>query len=197
MGLPQPTCDEATSDSGERLSFEGVFARYADFVWRSVRRLGLDEVTAEDALQEVFLVVHRRLDDFEGSSSLQTWLFGIAIGVVRNHRRSVRRQRIDAGGRAAMEELPADVAEQPDEQTEQARATQLLYALLDKLDDDKREVFVMAELEQMRGTEIAAATGLNLNTVYKRLRAARREFDQAVSRWRAHAVFANQVGRTS
>ncbi len=197
MGLPQPAACEPAPDSGEVLGFEAIYDRYADFVWRSLRRLGLDEAAAEDAFQEVFVVVHRRLDAFEGRSSLKTWLFGIAIGVVRNLRRSQQRKRIDTHERAdhALEAVKDDASEQPDERTDRARAVRLLYALLDQLDDDKREVFVMAELEQMRGTEIAALTGLNLNTVYARLKSARTQFEQAVARHRARATFAE--GRSS
>jgi len=191
---PQPALDRPAHESDDKLSFDTIYDRYAEFVWRSARRLGLDEATAEDALQEVFVVVHRRLGDFEGRSSLKTWLFGIVLGVVRNQKRALQRKRIDASERAAnvLEQLQANVADQPDAQAERARAVQLLYALLDKLDDEKREVFVMAELEQMRGTEIAAATDTNLNTVYGRLKAARAEFNQAVSQWRARAAFGEQ-----
>ena len=194
MGMSAPNLDtdddgvvDEVSGHGE-LAFEEVYDHYADFVWRSIRRLGVPESGAEDVLQEVFMVVHRRLDDFEHRSSLRTWLFGIVLGIARNHRRSTRRKRIDASEQAAeaLDRIAADEADHPDAQTDRARAVRLLYALLDKLDDDKREVFVMAELEGMRGTEIAAATELNLNTVYARLKAARKEFDQAVSRLRAH-----------
>ncbi len=198
MGLPQPSVEPLASNE-ESLDFESIYERYADLVWRTVRRLGLDEATAEDALQEVFLVVHRRLSEFEGNSSVKTWLVGIAVRVVRNQKRGARRKRIDASERATeiLETLPGDVAEQPDSQTEQARAVKLLYSLLEQLDDDKREVFVMAEFEQMRGTEIAAATGMNLNTVYKRLKAARKQFERAVSRWCAYTTFGERVGRNS
>lgn len=165
--------------------FEDVYDQYAAFVWRSARRLGVADAALEDVVQEVFLVVHRRLGDFEGRSSLKTWLFGIALGVVRNHRRSQRRKRIDASRQASDVLERVAGGDQPDETTERARALKLLHALLDQLDDDKREVFVMAELEQMRGTEIAALTGLNLNTVYARLKAARQAFNQAVARVRA------------
>jgi RNA polymerase sigma-70 factor (ECF subfamily) len=183
MGLPQPAFEEPAPDSGELLSFEAIYDRYADFVWRSLRRLGLDETAAEDGLQDVFLVVHRRLDDFEGRSSIKTWLFGIAIGIVRNHRRTQRRKGTDQVVEDALERIVAE-GEPPDEQAERARAVRLLYTLLDALDDDKRVVFVMAELEQMRGPEIAAATGINLNTVYSRLNAAKADFERAVTRWR-------------
>lgn len=169
----------------EPVGFDAIYEQYAEFVWRSARRLGVSDSALEDVVQEVFIVVHRRLDDFEGRSSLKTWLFGIALGVVQNHRRSQRRKRIDASQQASdvLDRLPSH--DQPDETTERARAVKLLHALLDELDDDKREIFVMAELEQMRGTEIAEATGLNLNTVYARLKAARQAFNQAVARVRA------------
>jgi RNA polymerase sigma-70 factor (ECF subfamily) len=168
-------------------SFEEIYDRHADMVWRSLRRLGLDDASAEDALQEVFMVVHRRIGEFEGRSSLQTWLFGIIIFVVRNHKRSLRRRRTDASdeGRAALDEVRVDERSHPDEQADRTRAVKILYDLLDRLGDDQREVFVMAELEQMKGTEIAAATGVNLNTVYARLNAARQQFEQGVARLRA------------
>ena len=118
---------------------------------------------------------------------MRTWLFGIALNAVRNHRRSLCREQIDRGDEAdsALARAPARTHDEPDRQTEQARAVQLLYRLLDELEDQKREVFVMADLEQMRGTEIAAATGLNQNTVYARLKAARQDFERAVTRHRA------------
>jgi RNA polymerase sigma-70 factor (ECF subfamily) len=172
-------------DRGAKLpSFEAIYDEHADFVWRSIRRLGLDEAAADDALQEVFLVVHRRRADFEGRSSLRTWLFGIAIGVVRNHRRSRRRKRIDAsvGAEAALERVGGEVSS-PHDHAARSEAVAVLYRLLGELTDDQREVFVMAELEQMRGTEIAEATGINLNTVYTRLKAARRDFNAAVRRF--------------
>jgi RNA polymerase sigma-70 factor, ECF subfamily len=167
--------------------FEDVYDKHADMVWRSLRRLGLDEASADDALQEVFMVVHRRLDEFEGRSSLQTWLFGILLFVARNQKRSRRRKPTDTGAEAAdaLAQVRADERAMPDAEADRARAVKILYALLDELSDEQREVFVMAELEQMKGTEIAAATGVNLNTVYARLNAARHQFEQGVARMRA------------
>ena len=177
-----------TSEPLSRVShdfdFEEIYDSYADFVWRSIRRLGVDEQAAEDLLQEVFVVVHRRLSDFEARSSMKTWLFGIVLGVVRNHRRSQRRRRVEPEP-ALLEIAPVSERDHPDERSARAEAVRVLYSLLDALNDEQREAFVMAELEGMQGTEIADATGVNLNTVYARLRAARREFDQAVARMRA------------
>ncbi|MEM6789573.1 MAG: sigma-70 family RNA polymerase sigma factor [Myxococcota bacterium] len=165
-------------------SFEAIYDAHVDFVWRSVCRLGVRPANREDVVQEVFLVVHRRRSDFEGRSSLQTWLYGITLGVCRNHRRRQRRKHLDHGDEAAaqLETVATASAAHPDRMAERAEAMQRVQAILDELDDDKREMFVMAELEQMRGTEIAAARGLNLNTVYARIKSAKKAFQRAFDR---------------
>ncbi len=167
-------------------SFEEVYDEHAEMVWRSLRRLGVPEASVDDALQEVFLVVHRRLHEFEGRSSLKTWLFGIVIGVARNQRRSVRRRAPE--GTLASEvddELPSPSGRNPEGNAQAAEAVRTLHALLDELDEDKRQVFVMADLEELTAPEIAAALSLNVNTVYARIRAARQAFEQAVIRFRS------------
>ena len=164
------------------LTFEDVYHAHFPFVWRSAKRLGVGDASLDDAVQEVFVVVHRRLADFEGRSSLRTWLFGITLRVVRDHRRSVRRR--DPGSVVDPDTLRA-TGGGPAENAEKAEAVRLLHALLDELDDERREVFVMAELEQMAMPEIAEALGINVNTAYARLRTARLEFEQALARHRA------------
>jgi len=72
-------------------SFAQIYEEYFAFVWRSLRALGVSRSALDDATQDVFVVVHRRLSDFEGRSSLKTWLFGIACRVAANHRRSRER----------------------------------------------------------------------------------------------------------
>jgi RNA polymerase sigma-70 factor (ECF subfamily) len=165
------------------LTLAEVYETQFDFVWRSARRLGVASLHVDDVVQEVFLVVHRRLAEFEGRSALKTWLFGITRRVVRDHRRSARRKPAEPLG--SLE--PADQAGMADAQLSQRQETRALHALLDELDEDKREVFVLAELEQMSGPEIAEALDVNLNTVYARLRAARSAFEQAVVRHHARS----------
>ena len=162
--------------------FEDVYRTEFGFVWRSAKRLGLRDAGLDDAVQEVFVVVHRRLAEFEGRSSLRTWLFGITLRVVRDHRRSARRR--DPGPPVDPDTL-RDTGGGPAESAEKAEAVRLLHALLDELDDERREVFVMAELEQMAMPEISEALGINVNTAYARLRIARQEFEQALARNRA------------
>lgn len=172
--------------SGEAL-FAEIYERHFSFVWRSVRRLGVAEHAVDDAVQDVFLVVHRRLDDFEGRSTVKTWLFGIVLRVVRDWRRTnLRKRRVGSGsGAADVDAVADDGARSPHALTEQAQAVRMLHQVLDSLDDDKRAVFVMAELEQMSAPEIAEATGENVNTVYSRLRAARKAFNRGVQLQRA------------
>ncbi|WP_437567417.1 RNA polymerase sigma factor [Sorangium sp. So ce542] len=175
------------ADCAVALEFDAIYERYFDFVWRNVRRLGVPDCHADDAVQEVFLVVHRKLPAFEPRSTVRAWLSGIVARVAREHRRAYARKSPLA--RSLVPPLDPDEVESGaaggDEALAQAQATRLLHALLEGLDDHKRAVFVLAELEQMTAPEIAEATGDNLNTVYARLRAARKEFEQGVARLRA------------
>ena len=163
-------------------SFDQVYADHFDFVWRSIRRLGIPEASVDDALQEVFIVVHRRLSEFEGRAVITTWLFRIILHTVGHHRRSMSRKRAFHADRESPDDLPSEAATDPYENTVQAQELRLLYTLLDRLDDDKRAVFVLAELEQMTAPEIAESIGIKLNTVYSRLRAARASFEEEAAK---------------
>ncbi len=160
-------------------SFEALYEEYFNFVWRSLRRLGVGAASLDDAVQDVFVVVHRRLAEFEGRSSIKTWLFGITLRVAQEHRRRLRRKE---GSLEPLDDGFVDAAPGPLEEAEKAEAVRVLDAILATLDDDKRAVFILAELEQMTAPEIAESLGINANTVYSRLRAARQAFETAMSR---------------
>jgi RNA polymerase sigma-70 factor (ECF subfamily) len=149
-------------------------------VWRSLRRLGVADPQLDDAVQDVFLVVYRRLADFEGRSSVRTWLFGIALRVAKDYRRTATRRP-----EAPLSAEPQTNVTSPQDAAEVAEQVALLHALLEKLDDDKRAAFILAELEGMSGPELAEALGVPLDTAYSRLRAARTMFNQALARHRA------------
>jgi RNA polymerase sigma-70 factor (ECF subfamily) len=163
--------------------FEALYDAYFPFIWRSVLRLGVPAAHLDDVVQEIFLIVHRKLDGFEGRSTLKTWLYGIALRVARDHRIRLRH----SGGAQVLdvEQVPAPPGARPDERAQNAEALRAVIALLDGLDDDQREVFVLAELEELTAPEIAEALGLKLNTVYSRLRLARAAFAEAAARHRA------------
>lgn len=162
-------------------TFEAVYEEYFDLVWRSLRRLGVAPAGVDDALQDVFVVVHRRLSEFEQRSSLKTWIFGITLRVASEHTRRGRRVERTI----ALDAELRDHAPDPHEQRVQREAAELLYRVLDELDADKRAAFVLAELEEMTIAEIATAVGANVNTVSSRVQAARRQFESALRRIRA------------
>jgi RNA polymerase sigma-70 factor (ECF subfamily) len=171
----------------QRPPFGEVYEAFFPFVWRSARRLGAPQGTLDDVVQEIFVVVHRRLGDFEARSSMKTWIFGIVLNVVRTHRRKLRTSAPHAlrqEGTADPEGL-SDTAAGPHELASKAEAARLVDRLLDSMEDTRREVFVLAELEQMTVPDIAAALDIPLNTAYSRLRLAREEFAAAAARHRA------------
>jgi RNA polymerase sigma-70 factor, ECF subfamily len=163
----------------EALDFTELYEAYFDFVWRSVRRLGVIDALLDDAVQDVFIVVHRRLPDFEGRSAIKSWIFGIARRVASDYRR--RASRKDRG-KVPADGLADSRAPDPAERVQRSEAVEILYQMLDGLDEAKREVFVLAELEEMTVPEIAEAIDANVNTVYSRLRAARQAFERQVAR---------------
>jgi RNA polymerase sigma-70 factor, ECF subfamily len=156
-----------------------VYAEHAAFTWRALRHLGLPPLAVDDAVQELWVVVYRRLTEFEGRSQLKSWLFGIAVNVARNHRRSLRRRALDPEAMAPPEVGSAGAHE------EQREALELVQAYLATLDDERREIFVCNLLEGMSAAETASATGVSLATVQNRVRALRRAFKTWIIRQRS------------
>jgi RNA polymerase sigma-70 factor (ECF subfamily) len=161
----------------ESPSFAEVYASELTFVWRNLRRLGVAEENLTDAAQDVFVVVHRRLSEFEGRAPLRSWVYSIVRRVACDHQRRRRRKDLNQG-----EEPDQQPDRQPDPQhaAEQSEELRLLLRLLDELDEDKREAFLLSDLEEMSAPEIAATLSINLNTVYSRVRAARQELRAAL-----------------
>jgi RNA polymerase sigma-70 factor, ECF subfamily len=167
-------------------TFEAVYQAHVDDVWRATRRLGVDDASREDVVQEVFLVVHHKLASFERRASLRTWLYAITLHVVRNHRRSRRRKPLDVGEGAAiaLENAPISDRQRPDVLAERHQASVTLHDLLEQLPETLRETLVMSELEGMTGPEIAEVAGIKLATAYGRIRTARGRFDAALQEHR-------------
>lgn len=157
--------------------FSAVYRDYFEFAWASLRRLGVPPGAEEDALQDLFTVVYRRRGDFAGRSSLKTWIFGVARKVAARHRRGEQRRRIRHERLTAA--TPADAAPDADDELARREARRRLDEFLAGLDPARRLVFELHILEDMSGPEIAEALGLNLNTVYSRLRLAREQLERA------------------
>ena len=181
--------DQAASSSfpsGEVSPFAAVYRQYFDFVWCSVRRLGVSSASMDDVVQEVFIVIHSRLHTVQHPEALRSWIYGVARRTVSGYHRA-RRVKEASGAALAVEpsaqprpRTPLDVVEQNDQ-------VMLLFNLLEELDEPKREVFSMVELDELTVPEIAEILEIPLNTAYSRVRAARQAFEEALARHSARS----------
>ena len=161
-------------------AFRALFDRHAEYVMKSLRRLGVRPGDVEDLAHEVFLAVLRRWDTFDPARPPRPWLFAFALRYASDYRQSayVRRERLD-------ESDPPDAPGQTQTGEQlflEREESKLVYRALDTLGDDKRVVFTMFELDERSAVDIAAELGIPQNTVFSRLRAAREEFAAAVKR---------------
>jgi RNA polymerase sigma-70 factor, ECF subfamily len=173
-----------TMSDAQTQSLRDIFDEHGRFVWRALRYLGVREADLDDVCQEVFVVVHRKLADFEGRSSLRTWIYGICVRAAADHRKGARRRRESPV--ANVPELacpPNQLAE-----LERASARDLVRTLLDGLDDEKRAVVVLYDVEGLTMREVAEAVGCPLQTAYWRLHAAHKELAAAARRIRARGA---------
>lgn len=169
--------------TAQRPRFEDVYARERDYLWKSLRRLGIPERHLEDVAHDVLVVVHRKLSDFDEARPIRPWIFGIAMRTAADFRRSFKNAL----------ETPEQDLDPPDDEPrvatpegalEAREQRALVLRALEALDDDKRAVFVLHELDAEAMPAIAEALSIPLNTAYSRLRAAREEFASAVRRLR-------------
>jgi RNA polymerase sigma-70 factor (ECF subfamily) len=160
------------------LTFDAVYDQGAAFVWRLLRGFGVSEAGVEDAVQDVFIVVHRRLGELEDARAARAWLAQIARRVAHDHRRT----RMRKGGHEPLPEGLRDPAPGPGDHAERREAVALLQAILEALSEESRAVLVMADIVDMTVPEIAEALGLNVNTTYTRLRRARESFHAEIAR---------------
>ncbi len=180
---PPPSGSEGPPVSPAVPPFAQVYRDYFDFVWSSARRQGAGLDAIDDLVQEVFVVIHARLETLQHPESLRSWIYGIVRRTVSGYHRS---RRVRSNSAVLMMDdqswppTPLDVAEHRDEVV-------LLHSLLETLDPPKREIFVLAELEELPVPEIASLLDIPLNTAYSRLRAARQAFDQALARHNARS----------
>lgn len=169
---------EAGADAEVRPTFEALYAAHFDFAWRLARRLGVGPSQLDDVLQDAFLVVYRRLDRLDPAASARAWVASIVVNVIRDHRRAFRR-------RGDSVELPEGLAAgvgDPHDAMERTEAVAMLDRVLQRMSDDRREVFVLSECEQLTAPQIAAALEIPVNTVYSRCRLAREDFNAIVAR---------------
>jgi RNA polymerase sigma-70 factor (ECF subfamily) len=158
-------------------TLEELYRDHFDFVYRASRQLGGRQLAADDVAQEVFLVVARRLESYVPSAHITTWLYGITFNVVRSMRRRLRlelRHRADESDGLEVPLASCDTLEL-------AEAWQLMQEVLASMAPRKRDVFVLAELEELSCAEIGLVVGAKEETVWSRLHYARREFAERLA----------------
>ncbi len=172
------SADRAAGSLTDEELFERIYQEQFPFVWRSLGALGVTGPTRDDAAQDVFLVVHRRLGQFEGRSSLRTWIFAIVEHVAFNHRRSDRRKRSPL---TSLDEAQQSNDRDPCERAQDREIAEFLEHFLDGLRAEQRILFVLVMVEQMSGPDVAEALGIPLNTAYTRIRAIKQAFRKATA----------------
>lgn len=168
--------------AGPENRVQQIYAEHVTMVWRGLRRLGVQEASIEDAVQDVFLVAHRRLGDFQGRSSIKTWLYGIMLRVAKDHRRAQARQAHKVERLAQLLSVSSEGASTPIGEAERREANQALHAILAELDEDEREVLILVDIEELPVREAAAVLNLHVRTCQRRLQAAHAAFEKQLAR---------------
>jgi RNA polymerase sigma-70 factor (ECF subfamily) len=162
--------------------FATIYDRHFAFVWRLAANSRVPHSLLDDVVQETFLVIHRKLPTFEGRSSLRTWIAAITRNTAKEF---LRRKRHHLLGTEVDPDTSPSASMNPAQQLEATTAAKLLDQFLDEMPEEQRDVFILAEVEQMTANEIAAVLEVNPNTVRTRLRAARTSVQASLARHRA------------
>lgn len=164
--------------------FDELYETHFGFVWRSLARLGVLSASLDDATQDVFIVVHRRLGEYEARASVRSWLFAIALRVARDYRRTRARKdgKVDPLDDFENELESGDSQRSPESEVARAEARRIVVDFLESLSAEQRDVFVLMELEQLTAPETARELGIEPRLVYSRREAARRAFEKHVAK---------------
>jgi RNA polymerase sigma-70 factor, ECF subfamily len=170
--------------------FAAIYEQYYDAVRRTLGCLGVPAAVLDDAVQEVFMVVHRRVVASPAAATPREWIYGVARRIAwRHHRSSTRAER-------RREQLaPPEDRDSPERVLEHQEAVDFMGAFLDTLDDDQRAAFVLAEIEMLTAKQVAVIVGASPNTVASRLRLARGKLAAALARRSAAAEREVRRGR--
>ena len=170
---------ETRAAVSESASLDEVYRAHADVVYRTLARVGVAESDRADQLQEVFVVVHRQLPRYRPDAKITTWLYAIARRVAAGYRRKAFRRHEE---NRPLPHAGAVADDCPEQNTERSQAAARVEGSLKSMTRDQRAVFIMFEIDEMTGQEIADLLGCPLQTVFSRLRRARTQFERQVER---------------
>ena len=164
------------SEKDDERFFQEIYSAHFGYVWHALRRFGVPERDLEDAAHDLFVVLHRKLDDYDRSRPIKPWLCGFAFRVASDYRRRARNRHETIG----VSHEPASDKPSAEQRASENERRELVHRCLSALDDDKRAVFVLVELQGLSVPEVAEIVGAPLNTCYSRLRLARARFAEVV-----------------
>lgn len=162
---------------GDSAALGALFDRHHEAVYRVVSRLlRMEAAEIDDIVQTTFLEAWKSAAKYSGKGAVKSFLFGIAANTVRHHVRSSRRRR------DAFEtwESPALAPVAPDDAVSRAQQVRMLSAALDQLPHDLRVAYVMCDLEDIPGVEVARLLDLRAGTLWRRLHDARKALREAI-----------------
>tara|TARA_R110002096_G_scaffold433887_1_gene653690 strand:+ start:32780 stop:33331 length:552 start_codon:yes stop_codon:yes gene_type:complete len=168
-----------TESQAVELGLSEIYRNESSYVWNSLRRLGAHERDLEDLVHDTFLVVNRRLGDFDWSRPLRPWLYGIAMRVAADARKSARNRHETL---SAEPPEPTGAQPGPEEEVSAQQNRNLVAQALDSLDFKNRAIFVMHDINEHTLAEASVALDTPMATLYSRLRVAREQFASAVRR---------------
>jgi len=178
--LPSIADEPALSSGGldvQNIDFKEFFDEHVALVWRLLRAMGVPEAHVPDATQEVFLVAHAKLGEFEGRSKMSTWMYAITYRVGANARRRYRRE----ARHLDVEDLPLVSPDAPERTLMGKQTAEIVLGFLSKLEVGMRDVFVLRFLEERSLAETAEVLGIGINTVSSRVRLLRAGLERALS----------------
>ena len=155
---------------------EQMFRAHHDLIWRTLRRLGMNQDAAADGTQQAFLVAAERLEQIRPGAE-RSFLFGTALRIARSARRKTERYELEGDM-----DVRIDPDWRTDAMTNRQTALELMDRMLLRMDPDLVTVFVLFELEGMSTGEIAGLVGIPVGTAASRLRRARQTFKSAADR---------------
>ena len=160
--------------------FRDLFSKEFDYVWFTLRRLGVPPRDLEDVAHDVFMHVHKHLQEYDARRPIRAWLFGFAYRVASDYRRLARHRLEQLDAQPELEDRAPSVADQ----VERKQMLDIATAALDELELGRRAVFILHDVEGLSAPEIAETLSIPLNTAYSRLRLARKQFNKSLARWR-------------
>jgi RNA polymerase sigma-70 factor (ECF subfamily) len=170
----------APAAPAEMPDFGDLFSKEFDYVWFTLRRLGVPPRDLEDVAHDVFMHVHKHLADYDARRPIRAWLFGFAYRVASDYRRLARHRLEQLDAQPEIEDRAPSVVDQ----VERKQMLDIASAALDELELGRRAVFILHDVEGLSAPEIAETLNIPLNTAYSRLRLARKQFNKSLARWR-------------